>query len=46
MKKIVVITFIALTTGLVSSCLKEASVSPVKITKTIIADKSELGQAD
>ena len=46
MKKIIIIAFAVLTTGLVSSCTKDNSVTPAKATKTVVADKTDVGQAD
>jgi len=42
MKKIIIVAFAILTTGMVSSCTKES----VKPTKTITADKTETGSGD
>jgi hypothetical protein len=46
MKKIIIIAFAILTTGLVSSCTKDNSVTPTKAKTTVVADKSELGVGD
>jgi len=47
MKKIIIIAFAILTTGMVSSCTKD-SVKPasVKTQKTVVADKTDVGSAD
>jgi len=42
MKKIMIVAFAILTTGMVSSCTKEN----VKPTKTITADKTDTGSGD
>jgi PBP1b-binding outer membrane lipoprotein LpoB len=46
MKKIIIIAFAILTTGLVSSCTKDNSVKPATTQKTVVADKSDLGVGD
>jgi len=48
MKKIIIIAFAILTTGLVSSCTKDNSVKPasVKAQKSVVADKSDMGSGD
>jgi len=48
MKKIIIIAFAVLTTGMVSSCTKDNSVKPasVKAQKTILGDKTDVGSAD
>jgi len=48
MKKIIIIAFAIATTGLISSCSKDSSVTPaaVKTQKTIVADKSDVGGGD
>ncbi len=46
MKKIIIIAFAIITTGLASSCTKDNSVAPAKAKTTVVADKSELGQGD
>jgi len=46
MKKIIIIAFAVLTTGLVSSCTKDNSVKPTSAQKTVVADKSDLGVGD
>ena len=48
MKKIIIIAFAILTTGMVSSCTKDNSVKPasVKAQKTVVADKSDMGSGD
>jgi hypothetical protein len=47
MKKIIIIAFAILTTGLVSSCTKDNSVKPASAAqKTVVADKSDLGVGD
>jgi len=47
MKKIIIITFAILTTGLVSSCTKDNSVKPASVkTQTTAADKSDVGSGD
>jgi len=45
MKKIIIIAFAVLTTGLVSSCTKDNSVKPA-ITKAVVADNGTLGSGD
>jgi len=47
MKKIIIIAFAVLATGMVSSCTKD-SVKPasVKTQKTVVADKTDVGSAD
>jgi len=47
MKKIIIIAFAILTTGLVSSCTKDNSVKPASVkTQTVAADKSDVGSGD
>jgi len=48
MKKIIIIAFAILTTGLVSSCTKDNSVKPASVTaqKSVVADKSDMGSGD
>jgi hypothetical protein len=47
MKKIIIIAFAIATTGLISSCTKDNAVKPaVKTQTTIVADKTDVGQAD
>jgi hypothetical protein len=47
MKKIIIIAFAILTTGLVSSCTKD-NVKPSSVTAhtTTLADKSDMGSGD
>jgi len=47
MKKIIIIAFAILTTGLVSSCTKDNSVKPASVkTQNVAADKSDVGSGD
>jgi len=48
MRKIIIIAFAILTTGLVSSCTKDNSVKPASVTtqKSVVADKSDMGSGD
>jgi hypothetical protein len=47
MKKIIIIAFAILTTGLVSSCTKDNSVKPASVkSQTVAADKSDVGSGD
>jgi len=46
MKKIIIIAFAIVTTGLVSSCTKDNSVTPAKAKTTIVADKNDVGVGD
>jgi len=47
MKKIIIVAFAILTTGLVSSCTKDNSVKPASVkTQTIVTDKSDVGSGD
>jgi hypothetical protein len=46
MKKIIIIAFAVVTVGFASSCTKDNSVTPAKATKTVVADKSDVGQGD
>jgi len=47
MKKIIIVAFAILTTGLVSSCTKDNSVKPASVkTQTTVADKSDVGSGD
>ena len=47
MKKIIIIAFAILITGLVSSCTKDNSVKPASVkTQTTLADKSDVGSGD
>jgi len=47
MKKIIIVAFAILTTGLVSSCTKDNSVKPASVkTQSVIADKSDVGSGD
>jgi len=46
MKKIIIIAFAILTTGLVSSCTKDNSVKPTSTKTTTLGDKSDVGSGD
>jgi len=47
MKKIIIIAFAILTTGLVSSCTKDNSVKPASVkSQTVTADKTDMGSGD
>jgi len=47
MKKILIVAFAILTTGLVSSCTKDNSVKPASAkTQSILGDKSDVGSGD
>jgi len=46
MKKLFIIAFAVAVTGLASSCTKDNSVTPAKTTKTVVADKTDVGQGD
>jgi len=47
MKKIIIIAFAILTTGVVTSCTKDNSVKPASIkSQTVVADKSDMGSGD
>ncbi|OCX52579.1 hypothetical protein BEL04_14100 [Mucilaginibacter sp. PPCGB 2223] len=47
MKKIIIIAFAILTTGLVSSCTKDNSVKPASVkVQSTTADKSDVGSGD
>jgi len=47
MKKIIIVAFAILTTGLVSSCTKDNSVKPASVKiQTTTADKSDVGSGD
>jgi hypothetical protein len=47
MKKIIIIAFAILTTGLVSSCTKDNSVKPASVkSQTVAGDRTDTGSGD
>jgi len=47
MKKIIIIAFAILTTGVVTSCTKDNTVKPASVkSQTVVADKSDMGSGD
>jgi hypothetical protein len=47
MKKIIIVAFAILTTGLVSSCTKENSVKPASVkSQTVAGDRTDTGSGD